>query len=925
MKSLLKYILTLFFIWMSLIVHSSPTAFRNLTVTEGLSDLLVNAIYKDSMGYVWVGTGNSLERFDGVHIKRFSISGANEKLKRVSAIVELPGNEIWMGNGMGLWRVDKKGNILEPIVRDVIDIPVHSLLSDSSGTLYIGTDKGLYIYSSGRIQQLLIDANILSSANVITGMTSGDDNYLWMATEGGLYALNLLNNRISEYHNQEGELHICQFKCITKVGDYLYLATQDQGIVRFDLKSKQFERYIDVGCNVISSLSTDGNNMLYVGTDGNGIHFIDTRKNKIIHSVRHDVGKDGGLHSNSVYSLLVDKEGIIWVGYYQQGLDYTLYQNGLFTPYSFMSYLDTRNVPVRALYIHGNEKLIGSRDGLYYINEKDKRFKSFKSPLLRSNMIFSILYHRGEYYVGTYGGGMYILNPESLEIRDFDPDGNMPFSKGQIFTLKEDAEGALWIGTSEGVFCYRNGEQIAHYTSANSKLPAGNVYEIYFDSTRKGWICTENGLCVWDPSSGTIRTDVFPDGFIHKEKVRVVYEDSDHQLYFFPDKGGMFISDLGMTTFHSLQPDTPLDGRNGMSIIEDSEHWLWIATDKGLFRYDKKERFVSYDFVDGIPNPIFTLYPSIKDKDGNLWFTNTKGLLCLNMSRLYGNNEPVYPLTITDVLVNGSQPVLSGDVLSNLKLDSSQKNITFCFSDFSYTAPAYMSYEYQLVGEDKEWKSLQGASEVTYYNLDAGTYTFKVRQTGNMNSEVQTTVKITPSGMWRVVFAICLSAVMLLSLGIFYKHYRFNHPSSTTEYIPMGGSQIPVEDMKNTTDEKYKTNRISQDECKRLAEALEKYMQIDKPYTNPNLKLGDLASALNTSSHTLSYLFSQYLNCSYYDYVTGYRINEFKRLVKSGEYSKYTLSALAELCGFNSRASFFRSFKKVTGVTPNEYISRKEQ
>lgn len=130
----------------------------------------------------------------------------------------------------------------------------------------------------------------------------------------------------------------------------------------------------------------------------------------------------------------------------------------------------------------------------------------------------------------------------------------------------------------------------------------------------------------------------------------------------------------------------------------------------------------------------------------------------------------------------------------------------------------------------------------------------------------------------------------------------------------------PVEESHIVAEEKYRTNKISVEECKRLAEKLEIVMHREKPYTNPNLKIADLAVSIGTSSHTLSYLFNQYLNRNYYDYINDYRIAEFKRLVEKDEYAKYTLSALAELCGFSSRASFFRYFKKATNITPNEYI-----
>ena len=540
-------------------------------------------------------------------------------------------------------------------------------------------------------------------------------------------------------------------------------------------------------------------------------------------------------------------------------------------------------------------------------------------------MIFSCLYYQNEYYIGTYGGGMYVFNPVTLTLRDFAPDEGMPFSKGHIFCIKQDNESNLWIGTSLGIFCYKNGRQIAHYTSANSKLPEGNVYEIYFDSTHKGWICTENGMCIWDPSVRTLKTDVFPEGFIHKEKVRVIYEDSDHDLFFFPDKGSLFISDLSMTTFRRLQPGTPLDGNDGMFVVEDREKWLWLGTNNGLFRYDKKDCFIPYNFVDGIPSSIFTLCPPVRDENG-IWFGNSKGLLYLDAVRMNQKKSIPYPVAITDVCVNGKsvvQSVVRDGGKSEISLESSQKNVTFYFSDFSYTAPAFMSYEYQLEGEDAGWIAVTGRSDMTYYDLPSGTYTFKVRRTGNPESETQMTVKIASSiSIWSIVFIV----IAVVTGGIAILLSKKKEGEDEREEPMPGPAKViekeiqPVEETNVVAEEKYKTNKISVEECKRLADKLEIVMHKEKPYTNPNLKIADLAASIGTSSHTLSYLFNQYLNRNYYDYINDYRIAEFKRLVEKDEYAKYTLSALAELCGFSSRASFFRYFKKATNITPNEYI-----
>ena len=926
MKNILKYILTFFFLFACIAVYPRSYSFRGLSLTEGLSDLVVNAIYKDSLGYVWIGTGNSLERFDGIHIKHYLIVGDDEKLKRVNVITEMPDNQIWMGNGMGLWRLNEEKNDLEPIARETINHGVHSLLHDGKGTLYIGTEAGLFIYRKGNIKKILIDPNVLSSANSIAGLNLGEDGVLWLATGNGLYSLQLSNEKINSYHNVVNDKHVCSFNNIARVGSKLYMGTMGQGIISFDIHSKTFERFVDVGCNVISSLSSDGRSLLYVGTDGNGVHFVSTDKKKIIRSMRHETGKDDTLRSNSVYSVLVDRDGLIWVGFYQQGLDYTLYQSGLFSTYTYSPFFNSKDMSVRALVIREREKLIGSRDGLFYIDEKNHRFKSFKIPQLRSNMIFCCLFYQGEYYIGTYGGGMYILNPQTLMIRDFESDGKMPFSKGHIFCIKQDYDNNLWIGTSMGIFCYKDGKRIAHYTSANSKLPDGNVYEIYFDSTQKGWVCTENGMCIWDPSTKTLKTDVFPEGFIDKEKIRVVYEDSNHDLYFFPDKGALFISDLSMTTFRRLPPGTPLEGNDGMFVIEDNEKWLWFGTNNGLIRYDKKDNFIPYNFVDGIPSPIFTLCPPVHDSKGGIWFGNSKGLLYWDAVRMNKKKLNNYFISITDVYVNGKstlQPVFKKSNQTEILLEPSQKNVTFCFSDFSYTSHAFMAYEYQLVGEDTNWVAVTGRSDATYYDLPSGTYTFKVRRMGDPDSEMQMTVKIASSiSIWGILFiVITVVTGKYCFWGQRKKRMERKRKEQVPDSVKVTEKKVqPVEGSHIVVEEKYKTNKVSIEECKRLVEKLEIIMHKEKPYTNPNLKIADLAVSIGTSSHTLSYLFNQYLNRNYYDYINDYRIAEFKRLVEKDEYAKYTLSALAELCGFSSRASFFRYFKKATNITPNEYI-----
>ena len=917
--------------------------FRSLSVAEGMPDLVVNACYKDQSGFMWFGTNVSLERFDGIRLKHYQVKGKTENRKRVYCIAETDAHGIWAGTDVGLLRLDKRTDQLEGVDPLQIDVPVYSLLSEGKETLYAGSKKGLFVYRAGKLEHILLEKNVFSQWNEVRGLNLDDNGRVWMTTLRGVAALHLASGKV-EFYPYHSPLY-----SVTRIGTTLFLATMNEGIVTFDTRTNKFHSYVDVGCSVISSLSTDGKDLLYVGTDGNGVHFISVSQGKVIQSFRHETGKGESIRSNSVYSLLVDRDGLMWIGFYQLGVDYTLYKSGLFATYSYPPYFDTQDMPVRTIAFHGKEKLIGSRDGLYFINKEKKVFKSFHQ--LRANMIISSCYFDGHYYIGTYGGGMYVLHPETLELTDFDARTSNPFLSGHIFCIRADASGNLWIGTSAGLFRYRNGKQEAHYTSANSRLPEGNIYEIFFDSTGKGWICTERGLCIWDASSGSIKTDVFPEGFIHKEKVRVVYEDSLHNLYFLPEKGTLFVSDLSMTRFnrydHALLRDKAL-----MSIVEDNEGWLWITTNNGIYRYDKEETVMPYNLTDGILSPIFINCFPVKDEQGALWFGNSKGLVYLDVRKIKALRRPVYQLVVSDVWVNGkmvSPDVWNSGQQDEMALDKAQNNLTLLFSALTYTDPANMFYEYKLEGMEEEWKPLMGKSSVSFYDLPVGDYAFRVRGIGLPDTETELRFRI---GSWIPAWLVVCVLLVLAGAGIgFYIRKKkkrhpvpaFNEPErevaladsvgkEVLQSIMDGslGADVPLfvdeeEEMKEDVKEekeKYKASKVSPEECRQMQKALERMMEKDKPYRNSELKIADLAQMTGYTSHALSYFFNQYLKKSYYDYINDYRVEEFKRLVVDEQYAKYTLEALAEACGFSSRASFFRYFKKVAGITPNEYIKQ---
>lgn len=292
------------FIALSNIVFGYSQTFKNLSVKDGLSDLVVNALYKDSLGYIWVGTSKSVERYDGVIFKNYHIPAENPKAREVNVITGMPDNEIWFGNNSGVWKVE--GDTISRMFRDKIDRSVLSMLYDvKTGKLFCGSDAGLYICKGDSVNHIVLDRNIYSGANIINSLAI-DDNILWMATSGGLYSMDLSDESIESYSFSGMTDVLTEICCVNGV---LYLGTKESGIISFDLNKKVFSSFANIGH--ITSLSTNENNILYASTNGGGIYFISLPDGGIVRRIQHDTVTGSGIRSNSVYSLLVDRDGIV--------------------------------------------------------------------------------------------------------------------------------------------------------------------------------------------------------------------------------------------------------------------------------------------------------------------------------------------------------------------------------------------------------------------------------------------------------------------------------------------------------------------------------------------------------------------------------------------------------------------------------------
>lgn len=891
--------------------NSHDRMMRSITQGDGLRDATVSVIYKDSLGYIWFGTTSILERFDGVNMRHFPIPGDEESAKWIGAIGETDGNCLWVGTGGGLWRLDKNSTELVRYGENHITKSVNAFANDGNGNLYIGGEEGLFMMRNGKLCNIAIESNVLSSANKVNDMTVDESSHrLYVATDQGVYSLDMDDGFKAE---KLGDSNMT-FSAIYKRDDMLYLGTRNQGLWRYDLKRDMLSEYADVGSNVVMDMFGDGNR-LYVATDGNGLQVVDMESGAVVDSYDMSGSHGKSIRSNSVYSALRDREGQMWLGFYQLGVDFTMYSNSLFETYAYPPHLDTEGVLTRTILADGSRRLIGFRDGFCFIDEDNGTFKRYYASDMRSPMVVSSIRYDGKYLIGTYGGGLYVFDPERLILSDFEPGYDDTFKNGHIFDFEIDRDGDLWICTSNGLFRHERDGNNVYYNRLNSKLPEGNIFGIFFDSTGRGWICGEKGLCLWDAESRQLVGDILPDKFIHNTRVRRICETGDGRLLFIYDKNKLFGSDTEIKNFGTLTTPVPLDNKD-MDMLIDKEGWIWLITTNGLYRWDGNKVFYSYNFNDGLLSQTFFHSGSDMDDDGRLWLCSSQGLVTVDIDNVTERQRP-YRIAITDASVNGidsfGQLDRTGDNSYEMRLDNGgEVNLAVKVSGFNYSHPGDEVFQYKL-DNAKTWSVVEGQHSILCTDLGSGHHTLVLRYPNEEKSEVTLDIFVARDNsawLWVIVIALSIFGAAA-AIRVKLKHRKERKDNDA-------GSDAQADNVQ--VERKYRNFNMSDDECRQLLKNVEEIMRKSKAYADPDLKLAGLASLVNTTPPALSYMFNQYLNTNYYDYINNYRIEEFKRLVSEPESEKYTLSALAAKCGFSSRASFFRYFKRATSISPSEYV-----
>lgn len=900
-------------------------SFSKLSIENGLSNNHVNAIYKDSYGFIWIGTLDGIDRFDGIEIRHYSyrFSGA---LETVSSITEDLSRTLWVGTSTGLFRYNQKTDRFERVNTGMKNVTINTLAVLPNGNICVGTAEGLYLVNTKSVQsEKLILSDLPGNINInVTGIFLDNHDNCWMTTSKGLFRYS--------FPDKKSELFQCMlmpqaaynsFTSICSIGNKLYLGTTNAGIVEFDLSNKVYSKGLSTNNKIILNVASDNKELIFAGTDGGGLKIINIRTHEI-ESIETRENDPESLSSNSVYSFLLDEKGRYWIGTYSAGLCFTKNISGNFKLHNLITEYPEIDKSIRSFYFSPNgSQYFGTRNGFVQLS-KNGSLKLFKSSPgdkigLRSNIILSVFPFMGDILIGTYGGGLSRFSVANRQMQPFLESFNL--SQENIYAFDIDNSGCLWFTSFYGLYRYSpKDKSIVNYNTQNSDLESNQIFYIKFDSKGRIWVGSMSGTHVFYYKENKLEQIDLSVISNNTFKTNYIYEDQAGNIWICTEKGGLIMVNPVLTQSSVYRDENGLPDNSVCAIIEGRPGEYWISTLKGFCKFlIQSHKFTKYYISDGLPGLVFTPAAAYLAPYGLIYFGNEKGLIYFTPDDV-DEKSISSRILITDFYLSGKE-VRPGEnsVLDKIieetheiRLNERMNNIGFRFVALDFFNAADNNYQYKLEGFDENWKNNGSNNTVFYQNLKPGKYIFKVRnakEADNISPNNAEVKIIIDSPLFSTPFFFVLLFLITIAGVFMIIRYKRMLPQKVRQLI----------DLLNKF-EKYKGSRIPKSQGELIINELKRHMEEEKPYLNAELKLADLANYINHPINEISQVLNQDLDQSFPDFINKYRVEDVKKLMGDKDYKKFTLLAIAQKCGFSSKTSFYRIFKKETGKTPADYL-----
>jgi len=816
--------------------YGQQILFRNYSVTDGLCSNTVWSISQDDKGYMWFGTKNGLNRFDGYEFKSYQFHKENKYSignNFIHVICKYDNKNYWIGTEDGIYNLNLEDEKFTrvPVAGNNL---IYDIIRDSKGIIWIATkNNGLYSYHPGNTKtrqftQGSLNSNSLS-LNQIRKLAEDSRGRIWIGTFGeGIDVLDPSSLKFVNYKTRSTGGDVNSNKIITLYKDLqgnMWAGTLG-GLKVWQKNTDSFKIYQKGGAgsindNIVRAVYQPSPDKLYAGTE-KGLNVLNIEKQTFA-AYTNKSNDPHSISDNAVYTIYPDKEGGIWLGTFFGGLNYFPEKGSNFE--LFYATGESNSLSGNAISCFLEDKpgsfWIGTENaGLNYFDSYKKIFKTYpftpsQQPLSYHNIHCLFKDDHNNIWIGTFSAGLNILNPSTGQVKKYqhNPLDTTSLSNNNIYSVYKDKDGIIWVGTTEGLNVYDPLKDAFHRV-ADMGLQNSLIYNIYEDDNSNIWFITyDNGLIGKNKKTNKwvkYNADGKPNS-ISSNKVISVLDDHAGNLWLGTDGGGLNCFSIANKTFKVFSE------QHGISsivygILKDDNDGLWLSTNNGIIKFSPQTlKTRVYTNFDNLQSRQFNYNAVLKASDGKMFFGGINGFNAFHPDSLKDAALSSY-ITLTnfqlfnkDVNVDDEHSPLNKMIgfVNKINLSHDQSVISFEYAAMSYLAPEKIEYAYIMEGFDKSWNYVGSQRKATYTNLTPGTYTFRVKSTdiyGNWN-EKTADMKVVVKPPFYSTIAAYIIYILLLAAG-FIAFRNFSHRQAKKK------SELKLERIKNQREHEFYDQKI---------------------------------------------------------------------------------------------------------------------
>ncbi|MDD2437747.1 MAG: two-component regulator propeller domain-containing protein [Massilibacteroides sp.] len=762
--------------------------FRHYNNKHGLSHNTVYAAIQDKRGFMWFGTDDGLNRFDGHTFKVYRYNSLSTNCIPNDCIISLfedSNGQIWICTNKGVCYYDYRSETFHPFrlypEQKNIEYFWH-VKEDSQRNLWFINPNQIVRYNLNDKNFKLYPAKDFFHPGAIT--ITEDGNPL-LSDESAIYEYNrqtdtFRRTSILSQNDIDKQTRIDVIQQIPEVG--ILIGTNRQGLKLYHYETKQTKNIIpDTQIRDICSF----NKHTYWIASESGIYIYNLLDKSLV-NLRKSLTNEFALSDNAIYSLLKDNEDGMWVGSFFGGINYLPKQ---YTPFYYFiggkTHPDMLGNAIREICPDQYGMIwLGTEDnGINRYNPKTGTITNFsynnpERPLSATN-IHGLLAQKDKLWIGTYNKGIDVMDlPSGRIIKRYTRENtNQGLKSDFIVCFHVTRIGDFFVGTGTGISLYDK--------KSDTFKPWKDIHaltrQIYDDQNGDLWMATANGVFHYLRETNELRHYIYdPDNSqsIGSNNVTSVFEDSKRRIWI-STVNGLSLFNRETTSFNRITAEDGLPSNIVYRIVEDENGFFWLSTANGLVRFHPDTHVIrTFTYTDGLHETQFNYSSSYKAPDGTIYMGTINGMIAFNPNH-FKEDSFTPPIYITRVHVadekSNKYKSLPAESLKKLQLPFNAATFTLSFVALSYTSPEAIRYAYKLENIDKDWIYMEGNKDVTFANLSPGKYTFKIKSTNSSGvwkeNEKSLPILITPP-FWLTGWAFLFYFLFVGTLAFLFYNYK---------------------------------------------------------------------------------------------------------------------------------------------------------